>query len=175
MSQLKLVASLVLGVIIGLCLGQSYRSGVAEQAFAQPGNGKEPNDQRFAEKKRGELKATDLVALAKARVELARKAYEGVTKNIGMSTRIGNMPHPLAMPEEAYLWSVRWLSAERDMNRAKDNQVAALKNHLARMKHLQQRVSGMAPLLSEIGGPLAARYFVAEAESWLAEEKAKGR
>jgi hypothetical protein len=88
--------------------------------------------------------AADLAALAKARVDRARTVYEGVVQSLHTTIRVASGEVvPLGRPEDACLWSVRWLNAERDMARGKEGRVAALEGHLARMKKLQHLLSGM--------------------------------
>ncbi len=121
--------------------------------------------------------AADLASLAKARADVAQRICEGEMKAMREVISVGGVLRVVTRakePEDVYLWSVRWLSAQRDLSPAKADQVVALENHLARMKKLQQLVVGMpSELLPEIPGRLATKYYVAEAETWLAQEKAK--
>jgi RND family efflux transporter MFP subunit len=106
----------------------------------------------------------DLPALARAQVEVSRKAYEAARKSLDQTRRA----------EEVYTWSVRWLNAQRDVSNKKDERLAALEAHLQRMKDLEKRVEALhkggrtSPL-----DPLAAEAYRVEAELWLAQEKAR--
>lgn len=122
-----------------------------------------------------EKEATDIAAFAKARVEAAQQVYDGEMRMLGVAIKASGQEVTLmGRPEDAYIWSIRWLNAQRDMSSGKDNQVAALEDHLTRMKALKQKVSKLpSDLLSDLKGKMATRYYVAEAEFWLAQEKAK--
>jgi hypothetical protein len=60
------------------------------------------------------------------------------------------------------------------MSSKMDEQIAALEDHLKRMKELQQRVKRLheGGLVSSLE-PLAVEAYRVEAELWLAQEKAK--
>jgi RND family efflux transporter MFP subunit len=109
----------------------------------------------------------DLKALSKARLDAAEKAYTLAMKSFAQLGQGSD-------PEYFYRWSRRWLSAQREMSTKKEDQVAALEAHLKRMQDLQKRVITM----NKVGqGPVrdvaAAEFYQAEAELWLAREKAK--
>jgi hypothetical protein len=116
--------------------------------------------------------AQALPALRKARLDQARKSYEEAMQASQQTRRVGDTVLPLARAEDVYLWSVRWLDAERGMSDRKEDRVAALEAHLKRMKELRQRVTVMAE-----GGLVpgldvrAAEFYQAEAELWLAQAR----
>ena len=118
-------------------------------------------------------KATDILVLSKVRADAAKEIYDGVMIGMSQTRGSGDDLVLLGKPEDAYIWSVRWLNAQRDMRSGRDNQVTALQEHLARMKALQKRVSTLDPQLPGISGRIPVRYYLAEAECWLAQEKAK--
>jgi len=91
---------------------------------------------------------------------------------LGQTKRRGAVLVLLGKPEEVYTWSVRWLNAQRDMSDKKDDHIAALEGHFKRMKELQEKVTDLRELLPAVETPAAA-WYVAEAELWLAKEKAK--
>lgn len=67
--------------------------------------------------------------------------------------------------EDVYVWSVRWMNAERTASPDRTN--AALLAHLQRMTTLETEVrarvaTGMAPASAEA----ACAYYVAEARAW---------
>ncbi|MBN8613451.1 MAG: hypothetical protein J0L92_22850 [Deltaproteobacteria bacterium] len=71
----------------------------------------------------------------------------------------------MATTEEVYVWSVRWLDAERLA--APDRAQAAVMAHLSRMTTLEAEVrarvaTGSAPASAEA----ACAYYVAEARAW---------
>jgi hypothetical protein len=122
----------------------------------------------------GEAKVPELAALEKARADAAQKSFEEVMVSMSQTVVRGSEVSLLATPEDAYVWSIRWLNAQREVDSGKGNQTIALENHLVRMKDVQNRVLKMpSALLSTLSGPVAAQYYVAEAEFWLAQEKAK--
>jgi hypothetical protein len=111
-------------------------------------------------------------ALAKARVEAARKTYEAAVQGLQQTRRVGNVLMQLGRPADVYDWSVRWLNAERDLGGKKDDQLAALAGHLQRMKELEKRVAKLSEVVPSLDVS-AAEYYRVEAEFWLAREKAK--
>ena len=119
-------------------------------------------------------KAAAIAALAKIRVDAAKEMYDGLVIGMNQTRGSGATLHLVAQPEEAYLWSVRWLNAQRDMRSGKESRVTALEEHVTRMKELQKCASDLTQgLLPGSWGLSAPRYYVAEAECWLAQEKAK--
>ena len=77
-------------------------------------------------------------------------------------------------PEAIYRWSHRWLTAQQALAGTKAERTAAAEAHLDRMKRLE----AAAKALVKVGmtSPLderAARYYVAEAEVWLAQAKSE--
>ncbi|HKA55759.1 MAG TPA: hypothetical protein VKJ47_19075, partial [Candidatus Binatia bacterium] len=113
-------------------------------------------------------------ALLKARLDAAQKAHSAAMEGLQRTRRTGDVLILVSKPEEAYTWSVRWLNAQRDMSDKKKDHITALEDHLKRMKELQQRVTKQheGGLLSSVE-PAAAAWYLAEAELWLAKEKAK--
>jgi hypothetical protein len=113
-------------------------------------------------------------ALAHARADAARKAYDEAAKGLQQTKRTGASLTIVTTPGEVYAWSVRWLNALRETVSTKEDRVAALEAHAKRMKELQQRVTEMAR-----GGLLAspevsaAEFYRVEAELRLAREKVK--
>jgi uncharacterized protein (TIGR03067 family) len=110
-------------------------------------------------------------ALLKTRLEAAQKAYDAAMESLQQTRRTDGVLAPVSNPEEVYTWSVRRLCAQRDMSGNTEDQIAALQNHLNRMKELQQRVAKLheGGLISAMGPPSAA-WYVAEAELWLTRE-----
>jgi hypothetical protein len=78
-------------------------------------------------------------------------------------------------PEDVYLWSVRWLNAQRDLASRKEEEMAALEDHLRRMQNLQRRVAALARELMSPTEVQAAEYYRLEAELWLAQAKATAK
>lgn len=73
-----------------------------------------------------------------------------------------------------YLWSFRWMEAQRDVDAARGERFAALEAHLERMRAFANRTAELhkANLASEF--ELAATlYYVAEAEELLARARAQ--
>jgi hypothetical protein len=105
-------------------------------------------------------------ALLKARLDAARKTYEWLTKN--------NMESRPPIGELLYRWSCRWLDAEREMSGRQEDQIAAYRAHLRRMRELERvardRFRNRFVAVEE---DTAAQFYRAEAEVWL--ERAKHR
>jgi outer membrane protein TolC len=75
-------------------------------------------------------------------------------------------------PEAVYRWSHRWLTAQQALAGTKAERTAAAEAHLGRMKRLEEAAKAMVRVGT--GSPLderAAKYYVAEAEVWLAQAK----
>jgi hypothetical protein len=68
--------------------------------------------------------------LLKTRVEAAQRAYELIWHHY----QVGQHDE-----ETVYRWSLRWLSARQQASAKKADQVAALKEHLQRMRHLEKQ------------------------------------
>ena len=82
--------------------------------------------------------------------------------------------------ERLYLWSRRWMEARRDGGTTKEQRIAAIRDHLSRMKAWEEGLPVKKALKesfdTSIDSPWAAsefatsmRYFRLEAESWLVE------
>jgi multidrug efflux pump subunit AcrA (membrane-fusion protein) len=111
--------------------------------------------------------AADVKALARARREAAEKVYGALLKQrqLGLAG---------ADAEQFYLWSRRWLEAQRDASGTKEERLAALEAHLQRMTDVQKVAAqlakaGQAPTWQGA----AADFYRTEAELWLAQEKAR--
>jgi hypothetical protein len=116
----------------------------------------------------------DVKALLKARAEAAQKTHGTALKSLTETKRAGDLLILVGKPEDVYVWSVRWLNAQRDLASKKEEQLAALEDHLRRMQDLKQRVENLAKagmvLFTEVN---AVEFYRVEAELWLAQEKAK--
>jgi hypothetical protein len=114
-------------------------------------------------------KSVDAKEPAKECLDAARRAYEYAWNEFS--------PFDLSKGdgEKVYRWSRRWMEAERDMAANKAKRLAAFQSHLERMKILEKEVHDYGSLRSTI--PVqqmaATTFYRAEAETWLAEEKAK--
>lgn len=76
--------------------------------------------------------------------------------------------------EHTYIWSKRWMEAQRDVEMSKDGGVAAAEAHLQRMREFDQRIQklheqGAVPLFYAA----STRYFVVEGEELLARAKSR--
>jgi hypothetical protein len=104
---------------------------------------------------------------AREQADAARLAYEAAWakfKPFDLSKGDG---------EDVYRWSRRWMEAERDLARGRSARAAALRRHFERMKELEGEVQMYARGTIPFQPLAATRYYRAEAERWLAEEKAK--
>jgi RNA polymerase sigma factor (sigma-70 family) len=103
-------------------------------------------------------------ALAEDRLAAARKTFEDVLSSFDG----GQIRH-----DSVYLWSRRWMEAERALNDKTADQVAAAEGHRNRMKSLEQQLKDWS--LAGVSRKVdlsAGQYYLREAELWLAEAKA---
>jgi hypothetical protein len=105
---------------------------------------------------------------AKARLEAARKVYEGTFERRKIDSNV------VIDPERLYHWSRRWFEAEKELSANKQDHVAAAQRHLERMKTLEGEMKGLhqAGQVNPIEVP-AGTFFRLEAERTLMEVKAK--
>ena len=113
-----------------------------------------------------------LQALLKTKLDLAKKGYADSLPGVTEIKRVEKITISVVKPVEVYTWSVHWLKAERDMSDKKEGHIAALEPHLKRSENLEIRVKKLVPELLPQSDATAA-FWVAEAEVWLAKEKAK--
>jgi hypothetical protein len=122
-----------------------------------------------------EPKAADEVpVLLKARAAAAEKAYRSALEGLTRTQKVGNVLIQITeSPEEVYVWSVRWLEAQRDLSPKHEDHLAALEAHLQRMTELQKRIKALArdvvPRIKED----EAEWYRLEAQLWLAKAKAQ--
>src|SRR5262245_167529 len=107
----------------------------------------------------------ELAKLARARLETARRTFEGFWS--AKEWRDVEIP---------YRWSRRWLDAQCRVNDRREDQVAAFRQHLDRMRELEQLTrQAFRVRLVGIEFVHAAEYYVAEAAEWLAHAQAGGQ
>jgi hypothetical protein len=104
---------------------------------------------------------------ARARLQAARKVYKGLGERKLVDARDSDF-------EKVYLWSRRWMDAEKELAVKKADKISAVQGHLDRMKKLE----GVVKALLEGGlatsyDPPVAEFYRLEAEQWLAREKAE--
>jgi hypothetical protein len=104
--------------------------------------------------------------LLKAQRDAAQKAYKACAALYDNGTAID--------AEKCYLWSRRWLEAERQLAGDGDTYRAAVAEHLDRMKKLEEAArqlfeAGRGSALDVAG----AAFYRAEAETWVAQAKGK--
>ena len=76
--------------------------------------------------------------------------------------------------EHTYLWSIRRMEAQRDVDAARGDRFSALETHLQRMRDFQARIAELYKVGAASRFDLAStQYYVAEAEELLARERAK--
>jgi putative protein kinase ArgK-like GTPase of G3E family len=107
------------------------------------------------------------LANAKSRIEAARTVYEGMIEE----TKVNK---DLPDAEKLYVWSRRWMEAQRDVSNRKQDQIAAIEAHAARMKGLAK----LFKKLQESGhvgqvSTAAAEFYRLEAEKYLLDAKKK--
>jgi len=113
--------------------------------------------------------SSKLSRLRKAKVEAARQTYQVAWQNYkdGLAPAV----------EFPYRWSRRWLEAEREMTEGKEEQVAACKSHLERMREMERIERELRrSRLNPVNELTAAEFYRAEAEIWLAQaQEAAGK
>jgi hypothetical protein len=115
--------------------------------------------------------------LLKIQIEAARKAHRAAVakmevKKVGAFLVLVNSNHP--SPEEVYMWSARWLHAQRDLSENQQDKIAAFADHQKRMKELQEKVAtliGDTGVLLPYAAAAAAEWYLAEADLWLLKER----
>jgi beta-lactamase regulating signal transducer with metallopeptidase domain len=124
---------------------------------------REAADTNTADTQEGGLDAQGHFKAAKAMLEAAAKTYEATAAGYDAGTAPG---------QDVYVWSRRWLDAERSLAKNNRDQLAALTAHWERMRALYRRVEALYRHGSK-GGELekyfALRFYVAEAELFLAD------
>jgi RNA polymerase sigma factor (sigma-70 family) len=157
MTKLRTMAAVLLAV-----LGAGVGTGVAFglKAVEQPGAAERPKE---AAGQRAQAEGAE-AALKKALVEEARKVYEQDVRQLKVAFDIA--------AEDVYRWSRRWLEAQMDLAVNKEERMAALRDHLGRMKDLEKVMTAAARAGQRREADAAAgRYYRAQAELWLARAK----
>jgi hypothetical protein len=95
--------------------------------------------------------------LLNAQMDAARKTFE----TLWTDKEFRNV-------DTAYLWSRRWLDVQRLLNDKKQDQVAAVHEHLQRMQRLKTLMDQLwQQKLATRDQLTATDYYVAEAELWI--------
>jgi hypothetical protein len=113
----------------------------------------------------------ETTALLKARVAVAEKAYREAWEELGRTQKFGNVLVLVGKPEDVYTWSVRWLTAQRDLSSKPEERITALEAHLKRMTELQNRIKSLNKDLLQPRAEAEAEWYRLEAQLWLAKEK----
>lgn len=134
---------------------------------------REAADKTIADTQGGGLDVRGHFKAAKAMLEAAAKTYEATAAGYDAGTAPG---------QDVYIWSRRWLDAERSLAKNDHHQLAALTAHWERMHTLYRKIEALYRHGSKGGEAekyFAMRFYVAEAELFLADaggavpEKAK--
>jgi hypothetical protein len=109
--------------------------------------------------------ATEPAKLTRTKLEAARQTFEGYWKD--------KYWRDVEIP---YRWSRRWLDAQRQLSAKQEEQVTAFRQHLDRMKGLEEitRQQFQDGGLAKVYEIHATEYYVAEAAEWLAQAKERG-
>jgi hypothetical protein len=103
-------------------------------------------------------------ALAKAKVDAARRTYETFWTN----NREGLVP----FAEVVYRWSRRWLEGELELSDKKADQLAAYVAHRDRMRKLaritHERYQNRVNTVDEVS---ATDFYIAEADGWVEQAR----
>jgi hypothetical protein len=114
----------------------------------------------------------EMATILKARAALAEKAHRAALEGLTRTKRVGNVLMQVTeKPEEIYIWSVRWLQAERDLNPKREDQIAALEAHLKRMTELKKAVESSSKDLMPPIRVDEAEWYRLEAQLWLTKAK----
>jgi hypothetical protein len=115
--------------------------------------------------------ADEARANARARMEAARKVYQG--NRLRFSRDPTFKMESITFFETQYRWSTRWAQAEAEAGEKKAARVAAFEAHLARMREQEKAVKSMAGKKGTLAPyePAYAEYYRLEAEKLLAEVK----
>jgi RNA polymerase sigma factor (sigma-70 family) len=180
LSKIKfaLIVVLILG-LVGSGLGFLAHHSKAQQPVPVPAAGEDKAKAKESEAKpkpkadKPAKDPKDRAALLKARVVAAEKVYQAVFEGLSRTRRVGNNLIQITQnPEEAYLWSVRWLQAERALKPKPEDQIAALQEHLQRMTKLKEVIEQLSRDLMFGFNNDKAEWYQLEAELWLQEAKA---
>jgi hypothetical protein len=144
--------------LMAVSLALLLAGGIQMKRIARGAEGKEVAEkQTDVQDRKGHFDA------AKGMLEAAKKTYEAT--NAGYYA--GTAPGP-----DVYVWSRRWLEAERSLAKNDRDQLAALTAHWERMQSLYKRVERLYRAGSKGGESekyFALRFYVAEAELFLAD------
>jgi hypothetical protein len=155
-------------VIVALSVNDAVGQDASQQKKGDPAEKHQPLDEAVTK-------------LLKTQLQAAQKAYRAGIDTMEVK-RVGDLlvlakGNQHARPDIAYIWSVRWLNAQRNLSGSKDERIAAFVDHLKRTKELQEKVKtlvgdGNGGLLPASEAP-AAEWYLAEAELWLLKERGK--
>jgi hypothetical protein len=116
--------------------------------------------------------ADEMTTILKVRVALAERAHRAAWEGLSRTQRIGNVLMKVTeKPEEVYIWSVRWLQAQRDLSPKHEDQVAALEAHLKRMTDLKKGVEEISRDLMPRIRVDEVEWYRLEAQLWLMKAK----
>lgn len=165
MKKSMLIAAMVvllLGGAIEWRLGVRQSRARAEQQAAQARNAKE-----VAEQKNRASPAVD-AALLRNMADAAEGGYTAWRASYSAGT---------AVAADCYIWSRRWVEAERALAENQEAELAALRRHRDRMQQLFRKVDALHRE-GVRGGEgtqfFAAKFYLAEAEVWLASAEGGG-
>lgn len=105
--------------------------------------------------------------LAKKKLQLARQTLKLALEDLRMGR---------GDEEKVYRWSRRCLEAQQQLNPKKKDRIAALQEHLQRMKSLSEVTAQLYRTAKATQtATIASAYYVAEAEIWLSEAGAQNQ
>jgi hypothetical protein len=112
--------------------------------------------------------------LARERLQVAQRGYDDAVDLYRHTQRSGQTIMPWVNVDQVYIWSRRWMEQECALSTKKSECVAAHEHHLKRLRRLEKLARELrnAELVTKLE-PLAAEFYRLEAESSLAEAKAK--
>jgi hypothetical protein len=106
-------------------------------------------------------------ANAQARLDAAHVIYDGMIDGHRFN------PDKIPFDERIYVWSRRWMDAQRDLAVNKEAKVKAAEEYLERMQKGEKHAIELGWLTLAPYQVKAWEFYRLEAEHWLAEAKAK--
>ena len=100
--------------------------------------------------------------------DAAAKTFEATKASYDVGTEVMS---------NVYVWSRRWLEADRALARSDADEIAALEAHRRRMRQLMMKIRAMY-VTGTKGGEIerfaATKFYLAEADAWLASAQNRG-
>lgn len=126
-----------------------------------------------ADKANDAIAADDITSILQARVKLAQSGYEANVEMLKQTKRQENTLVHIGKPDDVIQWSLNLLDAQRERNRDKSGQLAALEGHLKRMKQLEEQLNELSMDVLPKAEVWKAQWQILNARLWMTQAKAK--